>query len=123
MRDLPLVVALSAGETVRADAAAWGPPGASGPPATRGPHRPQRKCQTRGTMITRNPGQNSRREVDLELALTPPTDGSNIKATVVRLTPAGGPQHPQPEELPEASQDCPGRRPVNGVMVHRCIGA
>ena len=26
-------------------------------------------------------------EADLELALTPPTDGSNIKATVVRLTP------------------------------------
>ena len=26
-------------------------------------------------------------ETDLELALTPPTDGSNIKATVVRLTP------------------------------------
>ena len=25
-------------------------------------------------------------EADLELALTPPTDGSNIKATVVRLT-------------------------------------
>ena len=39
LRTLPLVVALSAGETVRADAAAWGPPGASGPPATRGPHR------------------------------------------------------------------------------------
>ena len=26
-------------------------------------------------------------EADLELALTPPTDGSNIKTTVVRLTP------------------------------------
>ena len=43
-----------------------------------------------------NPGQKSCLEVDshgfcedsdLELALTPPTDGSNIKATVVRLTP------------------------------------
>ena len=29
-------------------------------------------------------------EADLELALTPPTDGSNIKATVVRLTPEDG---------------------------------
>ena len=59
-------------------------------------------------------------EADLELALTPPTDGSNIKATVVRLTPEDAHNILRLRNF-QRHRRIVQRRPVNGVMVHRCI--
>ena len=62
-------------------------------------------------------------EADLELALTPPTDGSNIKATVVRLTPEDAHNILSLRNFQRHRRIVQGGALVNGVMVHRCIGA